>query len=60
MISPRTAEELHRPHPNILWSGHRSVGRIYSRFQEDESVLDKPRAGRMTQLVVLAKIAVIR
>jgi hypothetical protein len=55
------AEELHRRHPNRLWSGHQSIGRIYSWFQEDGSVLDKSRAGRMTIVaVLLAKIAVIR
>jgi hypothetical protein len=43
-----TAKEIHRRHPNRLWSGHHSIGRIYSRFQEDRSVLDKSRAGRMT------------
>jgi hypothetical protein len=46
-----TAKELHHHHPNRLWSGHQSIGRIYSRFQEDGSVLDKPRAGRMTIVV---------
>jgi len=43
-----TAKEFHRRHPKRLWSGHQSVGRIYSTFQEGGSVLDKPRAGRTT------------
>ena len=46
-----TNEELHRRHPNRLWSGHHFVGRIYSRFQEEGSVLGKPRVGRMTKAV---------